>query len=785
MILEKQTESHILQEGTTQETVKMSLDLDSAQVLMQMLSKNLYSDSIGSTIRECASNALDSHRRAGSDKPIIVSFKRNNQADTYEFAVEDFGIGLDADDVVNIISKYGKSTKRDSNTELGMMGLGFKAPLAYSSSFYFVARKNGMERKYMMYEGEDTNSIDLLYEQPTTEGNGVKVIVPVDYYDRHQFTTKIKEQLAYFESVYFDVDPSISYAVGNDFTIHRAEHYQYSSLAVNNDMHLCLDNVSYPIDWEKLGIERIRMKIALRFSLSDGLFPTPNREAIRYTQEAKKTIIAKIVTVANIFMDKYNESITDKGDIKTIMEFYSSNYNKYMDGSIIGGKDRIEITELLKLATTAEKQPKLEGIELLDLKRLAERGKDYFLGEYQVKYRYQNGRFNNAKSYWTTNLRPQDITGHGFGGVYIFEDRLTKTKQDYLRSKLGDSHNTVYFIKKDKPFKLRSGTQIDYHTYYSLLNLQNYPRKQWRQLIKEMQYVVSLYAKDFINCDAIDIPQTWTDAQKAKRMKILAKPMTVGGVKKVRMKGEFSGKVGTKMEINMTDQYAKFVPTTFKMEDIHKVSELHVYAKEADKKRMDTLWSVFEKQINLVLVAQATYDNLQKADLHNWITIDKFMEGKNRPFKTMATDILIEQLVKDKKATFDRINIVKTVSRDLAEKLTTLYNYDRNNSKPYADRLTKETIVEFAKENNLFDQPVYTIYKQVNEVFDKLPFLDHMLGVMYPTNKEDSPLIKALTDLFKYHKHRVNLENYTLKLTEDAPLEEVLTQDTITELETI
>ena len=785
MILEKQTESHILQEGTTQETVKMSLDLDSAQVLMQMLSKNLYSDSIGSTIRECASNALDSHRRAGSDKPIIVSFKRAAKADTFEFAVEDFGIGLDADDVVNIISKYGKSTKRDSNTELGMMGLGFKAPLAYSSSFYFVARKDGMERKYMMYEGEDTNSIDLLYEQPTTEGNGVKVIVPVDYYDRHQFTTKIREQLAYFESVYFDVDPGISYAVDNNFTIHRAEHYQYSSLAINNDMHLCLDNVSYPIDWEKLGIERIRMKMALRFSLSDGLFPTPNREAIRYTQEAKKTIIAKIATVANIFMDKYNESITDKADIKTIMEFYSSNYNKYIDGSIIGSKDRVEITELLKLATTTEKQPKLEGTQLLDLKRLAEQGKDYFLGEYQVKYRYNSGRYNSSKNYWTTNLRPQDITGHGFGGVYYFEDRLTKTKQDYLRSLLGDTNNTVYFVKKDKPFKLRSGTQIDYHTYWSLLKLEKYPKSQWRQLIKELQYVVSLYAKDFINCDAIDIPETWTAAQKAKRMKILAKPTTVNGVKKVRMKGEFSGKVGTKMEVNMTDQYAKFVPTTFKMEDIHKVSKLHVYAKEADKKRMDSLWSVFEKQVTLVLVAQATYDNLQKADLHNWITIDKFMEGKNRPFKTMATEILVEQLVKDKKSTFDRINIVKTVSTDLADKLTILNNYDRNHSKPYADRATKEIIIEHAKQNNLFDQPIYMIYKQVNEVFEKLPFLNEIMGVMHYTYKEDSLLIKALIDLFKYHKHRVNLENYTLRLTEDAPLEEALTQDTITELETI
>ena len=105
--------------------------------------------------------------------------------------------------------------------------------------------------------------------------------------------------------------------------------------------------------------------------------------------------------------------------------------------------------------------------------------------------------------------------------------------------------------------------------------------------------------------------------------------------------------------------------------------------------------------------------------------------------------------------------------------------------RPYADHKTKETIIEFALENNLFDQEIYTIYKQVNEVFAKLPFLNEMLGVMHYTYKEDSPLIKALTDLFKYHKHRVNLEHYTLKLTEDAPLEETLTQDTVIQLETI
>ena len=59
MIIEQQKEALVLSSGISQESIKMSLDLDSAQILMQMLSKNLYSDSIGSAIRETTSNALD------------------------------------------------------------------------------------------------------------------------------------------------------------------------------------------------------------------------------------------------------------------------------------------------------------------------------------------------------------------------------------------------------------------------------------------------------------------------------------------------------------------------------------------------------------------------------------------------------------------------------------------------------------------------------------------------------------------------------------------------------
>ena len=52
MILENQKEAEVLMIGDMNETIAMSLDLDSTQMLMQMLSKNLYSDEIGSTVRE-------------------------------------------------------------------------------------------------------------------------------------------------------------------------------------------------------------------------------------------------------------------------------------------------------------------------------------------------------------------------------------------------------------------------------------------------------------------------------------------------------------------------------------------------------------------------------------------------------------------------------------------------------------------------------------------------------------------------------------------------------------
>lgn len=777
MILEKQTEANILQDGQSQDSIGMSLDLDSAQVLMQMLSKNLYSDSIGSTIRECASNALDSHRRAGQTKPIIVSFKPG-ESQNFEFSVEDFGIGLDADDVKNIISKYGKSTKRNSNTELGMMGLGFKAPLAYSSSFYFVCRKDGMERKYMMYEGEDTNTIDLLYEKKTNEGNGVKVIVPVNYYDKHDFRTKIREQLAYFESVYFDCGDLID----NNFSIFRNELFQFSELASESHLHLCLDNVYYPIDFQKLGIKSpILFPVALRFNLTDGLFPTPNRESIRYTKEGKDIILKRISQLADFFVNKYNESVQDTDDIEALMDFYS-NTDRYV--TIL--KSKYNAGLLTEFTTVKFNEPKLKGINILDMKKI-HRNREYILAEYNVKYRVDRGKFRECKTHWDIDMNRYIKSGYSSAKtIYIYNDKISGHKKDYIKSisPTGWNEQTI-IVKKGKDFKLGNvKASTDYTTYMDILGLRNIPRNQWRTAIKEFQSIVQMYKKNWLDLDAVVVPQSFIDSKKKVKVKV----GTVPGQRRQKLKGEIIGKQASPLERDVQGQNCKFVPTTYKLEDAHKLPSLHVYGSQNDKDRLDHLYGAFKKRTNkikFIIFSERELANLEKVELHNWIKLDKFMEGINKPFKRIVTAHLIGKLIDQYKPVFGKRDHMAKISQDLFVKLETLYQYENSYNPGYmsgdTEKIIFTTLLEVADKNNLFDGDIYPIYQEVKTILDKFPFIKSVFDVMKSWGDTD-PLQQVVVDLLKYNKQRVNLKHYTVKLTEDKPLEEELTEDTIDDL---
>ena len=768
MILEKQTEATILQEGESQESIGMSLDLDSAQVLMQMLSKNLYSDAIGSTIRECASNALDSHRRAGIDKPIIVSLNRNNH-DNYEFSVEDFGIGLDADDVVNIISKYGKSTKRNSNTELGMMGLGFKAPLAYTSTFYFTARKNGMERKYMMYEGEEVNSIDLLHETPTDQPNGVKVTIPVNYYDRHDFVRKTKEQLAYFENVYFNV---MDNEVSNDFTIHRSEHYQASSLSRDSYLHVCLDNVYYPLDFTKLGIDRIGIPVGLRFSLSDGLFPTPNRESIRYTKEAKDIILAKIGKMVDHFIIKYNETVADSDDFIAVLKYHATN-RRYVD---VPGKNNssFDLTDIVKHGSVLIASPKVSSLKKLDLQKLV-RNKEYILGEYDKKFELYNDRMSQVKTYWRSGV---DIISRNDEQHYLYSDKISGAMKDYMKNIIPKGKH-VYFIRKVKTFKLGSLTKMnDYDTYMKLLDLQNYPRTEWRELIAEFQTVLASLTKTFINLDEMVIPQAFLDSRKKQK----GITVTVGGtkVRRIKLEGEVIGRQLVDLERSVDGKNSKLVSKIYGLADMHKYKKLVIYGTQADIATMDKLYSIINKdKIELAVFSERELKTLSTIDIHNLIPLTKFMEGKNKPFKRIITAYLIQKLHNSFSRSFIRREKIGLISTDLCEKMRRLSDYKIEHHCGGNDTIY-HSMLEVAQTHNLFDMEIYHEYVEVKNLLERLPFIEAMADKIHSYDNDNSQIISAFRDLFKYHGHRIDWKHYNIRINEEVV--EELTEASVEQL---
>lgn len=116
MILENSKRDYIVE--NQEETTKMSISADVESHIIKLVTENSYDDPLGSSIRECVSNCLDSHTEAGVDEPIIVSIKKNVVGQN-ELTIQDFGLGLDDVSFNKYIMGIGESSKRTSATLLG------------------------------------------------------------------------------------------------------------------------------------------------------------------------------------------------------------------------------------------------------------------------------------------------------------------------------------------------------------------------------------------------------------------------------------------------------------------------------------------------------------------------------------------------------------------------------------------------------------------------------------------------------------------------------------------
>ena len=301
------------------EKIAMSIDENSLNHLMSVLS-DLYSDKIMAVVREYSTNALDSHLASGQTKSVQVS---TPTALNPYFVVRDFGVGMDIDDIRNIYSKYGASSKRNNNVESGMLGLGCKSGLTYSNQFTLTGIKNGIKTLVSISRSANgAGQMEVVDESPTTDSNGVIVKIPVNNnWDREEFERKAKFFAQFVTPGQYQVNgndiSNLDFTVISDKLWIRKVHWNMTEQ--DRKCFVVMGNVAYPIDLDKFGDLKNVVPYGHSFvffaDMGDVDFP-PSREELMYTSRTNATLKQMRTDIADAFRQHLQHRIDNCIDIR-------------------------------------------------------------------------------------------------------------------------------------------------------------------------------------------------------------------------------------------------------------------------------------------------------------------------------------------------------------------------------------------------------------------------------------------------------------------------------------
>lgn len=263
----------------------------------QILSSNLYSNPLGSMIRELSTNAYDAHVMVGkADEPFHLTLPNSLEP---SFKIRDFGPGLSHNDIMNIYTTFFESTKTNSNDVVGCLGLGSKSPFGVSDSFTVTSFFQGEKTIYSAFLNEDRiPSIALFHKEPTDEPNGLEIEVAINADDFRVFNREVNGQLKYFKT-----KPLV---FGNsNFEWNVEEEYLYSGsnwkmVKGGGSPRVVQGQIQYPINVRNMGKEfddapdvvRELLNKSVLFEVNIGdVNIAPSREALSYDAKTNQNII--------------------------------------------------------------------------------------------------------------------------------------------------------------------------------------------------------------------------------------------------------------------------------------------------------------------------------------------------------------------------------------------------------------------------------------------------------------------------------------------------------------
>lgn len=266
--------------------VRMSFDENSIAHLMGVLT-DLYSDPELAVIREYSTNAWDAHIAAGNEtEPIHVTLPTKLNP---VFSVKDYGTGMSLDDITENFSKYGWSSKRDNDNEVGMLGLGCKSALTYTSQFTMVSNFRGLQITVLVTrEADGAGAVQIIDTMPVDARNGVEVRIPVK--DPHHFNQRVSDFFRFWETgtVLINGEPPRPYEPS---MVLDPDVWLVPSGEIDAD-YIIMGQVAYPVRYPVKPLVRNQYhdtKAIVRVPIGCIDF-TPNREGLQMTKRTEETL---------------------------------------------------------------------------------------------------------------------------------------------------------------------------------------------------------------------------------------------------------------------------------------------------------------------------------------------------------------------------------------------------------------------------------------------------------------------------------------------------------------
>jgi hypothetical protein len=308
----------------------------------RVLLDDMYTDKPQSIVRELWTNALDSHTRAGvEDQPFHCTLPSQFSP---TFSVRDYGTSMTHDEVMHLYSTVFATSKDETNTETGCLGLGSKVVFAYSDSFTAIAYSGTEKRVYLAsLDNNAIPSITHLSTEPSGDPRGFEVTFPVQQHHTSEFQTAARRVALGFDVL--PTTPGVDLQVPEPtFSTEGFRIYKSSDLGYNKG-YVRQGPVVYPIPTDLLDKQRgNRLHYNFKFIIDVPLGTVDfaaSREALQLTENTSKVLLQLITEYHNRLAETALEDVKEASSFIIAAQRYGAwtEYLPDLDGVKVHGRE--------------------------------------------------------------------------------------------------------------------------------------------------------------------------------------------------------------------------------------------------------------------------------------------------------------------------------------------------------------------------------------------------------------------------------------------------------------